>query len=158
MNDLRAWRLLQAWGYGQGNINQVINVMEMVFGECFVHKEWDGILNAIHAVLDQEEEETTPHTRELFGKLIAHQGLSLPSVGDKCSYLFSKDLLPLVQDDDHFTWSSWSSSTLNQKCEIKPSQSSDNDLRRFDLGVINLTLEKDNDDGAEAGPSKISQK
>ena len=42
-------------------------------------------LNAIHAVLDQEEEETTPHTYELFGKFIAHQGLSLPSVGDKCS-------------------------------------------------------------------------
>ena len=57
MNVLRAWRLLQAWGYGQVNINQVINAMEMVFGERFVHKEWDGILNAIHAVLDQEEEE-----------------------------------------------------------------------------------------------------
>ena len=129
--------------------------MEMVFGGRFVHSEWEDILESICEVWEQEEEDSTLHTREIFEELLALRGLSLPPVQKGRSYLLIQDLLPVAQDDDHLTWSSESSSML-KKSKKNPHQSPD--LRRFDLGVIDLTCWKDNSDTAEAGPSKILQK
>ena len=54
-------------------------------------------------------------------------------------------------------WSSKSFSTLKKKQKTKPGQSLNSDLCCFDLGVINLTWWKDNDNDTEAGPSKVLQ-
>ena len=54
-------------------------------------------------------------------------------------------------------WSSSTSSTSKKKRKTNR-QSSSNDLRRFDMGVNDLTWWKDDDNGAEAGSSDISQK
>ena len=126
--------------------------MEMVFGGRFVHSEWEDILESICEVWEQEEEDSTLHTREIFEELLALRGLSLPPVQKGRSYLLIQDLLPIAQDNDHLTWSSESSSTL-KKSKKNPRQSPD--LRRFDLGVIDLMCWKDNSDTTEAGPSKI---
>ena len=129
--------------------------MEMVFGGRFVHSEWEDILESICEVWEQEEEDSTLHTHEIFEELLALCGLSLPPVQKGCSYLLIQDLLPVAQDDDHLTWSLESSLTL-KKSKKNPRQSPD--LCRFDLGVIDLMCWKDNSDTAEAGPSKILQK
>ena len=57
----------------------------------------------------------------------------------------------------HLMWSSKSFSTSKKKQKTKPGQSSNSDLCCFNLGVIDLTWWKDNDNDAEAGPSKVSQ-
>ena len=57
----------------------------------------------------------------------------------------------------HLMWSSESFSTSKKKQKTKPGQSSNSDLHCFNLGVINLTWWKDNNNDAKAGPSKVSQ-
>ena len=157
LDDLCAWHLLQAWAYGQASYTQVTDMMGMVFGECYDHEEWHNIINAMCEVWEHEEDDASPQTRKLFKELIAQRGLSLPPLCGGCSYLLVTDVLCVAQDDDHLMWSSSTSSTSKKKQKTN-GQSSSNDLHRFDMGVIDLTWWKDDDNGAEAGSSDILQK
>ena len=71
--------------------------MEMVFGGRFVQSEWEDILKSICEVWEQEEEDSTLHTREIFEELLALHGLSLPPVQKGRSYLLIQDLLPVAR-------------------------------------------------------------
>ena len=55
LDDLRAWQLVQAWAHGQTNFSQVIEAIETTFGGCFVHSEWDVVMNPMYEVWEQEE-------------------------------------------------------------------------------------------------------
>ena len=157
LDDLRAWRLLQAWAYGQASYTQVTDMIGIVFGECYVHKEWHNIIDTMCEVWEHEGDDVSPWTQKLFKELITQQGLSLPPLRGGCSYRLVTDVLCVAQDNDHLMWSSLTFLTSKKKRKMNR-QNSSNDLHHFDMGVIDPTWWKDDDNGAEAGSSDILQK
>ena len=155
LDDIRAWRLFQAWAYGHANPTLVTDAMEVVFGERYVREEWEETIVSMHEVWEDEDEESLPRTRGVFQEILGRRGLSLPPP-QRRRYLLLVDVLPLGQDNDHYTWTPVSP---KKRRNGKPGQSStgDSDMRLLDLGVIDLTASVESDDRAKVGSSEVSQ-
>jgi len=67
LDDIRAWRLFQAWAYGHVNPTLVTDAMEVVFGEQYIQEEWED-----------EDEDSLPQTCGVSLEILRCRGLSLP--------------------------------------------------------------------------------
>jgi len=152
--DLRAWRLLQAWAYGMTNPGIVLSAMDTMFGDRFVLDEWADIFDPMNTVWEASEEESDfiPKVLEIFEEAVERRGLSLPRPHMR-KYIHYFELIEAVQNEER-----WISAPLKVSQKRRKPKSNDNDLRAFDFGVIDLTTLTQDNDSTRAGPSEVPQK
>ncbi|KIM67460.1 hypothetical protein SCLCIDRAFT_21003 [Scleroderma citrinum Foug A] len=108
--DLRAWRLLQAWAYRMTNPAIMLSTMEMMFGDRFILDEWVNIFDPMTAVWEASKEESEfiqkavqneEHWISAPSKVSQKQRKMKPNGNDLHPFDFGViDLTKLAQDDD----------------------------------------------------------
>jgi len=75
---MRAWCLIQTWVYGRSNLDVVSEVMEIAYGDWYVHTDWEEVFHTLQQVYETEEDEDNPETRQIFHEILNSQGLPVP--------------------------------------------------------------------------------
>ncbi|KIM65443.1 hypothetical protein SCLCIDRAFT_22646 [Scleroderma citrinum Foug A] len=139
LQDKRAWRVIQTWIYGGSNLALVSEVMQIAYGDRYIHADWEDIFHHLQEVWETEEEEENPETRQIFQEILDSQGLSLPP-------------------PPHYNGDAPLPASL--KAPTKSQKKTPNNLCSLDMGVIDLTVFRadSEDDNIDAGPSKPPKK
>ncbi|KIM67506.1 hypothetical protein SCLCIDRAFT_21036 [Scleroderma citrinum Foug A] len=153
LQDKRAWRVIQTWIYGGSNLALVLEVMQIAYGDRYIHVDWEDIFHHLQEVWETEEEEENPETRQIFQEILDSQGLSLPPppIGH---FLLTASLLPIA----HYNRDA--PLPASSKAPTKSQKKTPNNLRSLDMGVIDLTAFRadSEDDNVDARPSKPPKK
>ena len=153
LQDKRAWRVIQTWIYGGLNLALVSEVMQIAYGDRYIHADWEDIFHRLQEVWEIEEEEENPETHQIFQEMLDSQGLSLPPppVG---RFLLTASLLPIAHYDGDAPL------PASLKAPMKSQKKTPNNLHSLDMGVIDLTTFRadSEDDNIDAGPLKPPKK
>jgi len=75
---MRAWRLIQTWVYGGSNLDVVSEVMEIAYGDQYVHMDWEEVFHMLQQVYETEEDEDNPEMCQIFHEILNSRGLPVP--------------------------------------------------------------------------------
>ncbi|KIM51110.1 hypothetical protein SCLCIDRAFT_33726 [Scleroderma citrinum Foug A] len=149
---MRAWRLIQTWVYGGSNLDVVSEVMEIAYGDQYVHVDWEEVFDRLQRVYETEEDEDNPETHQIFHEILNSRGLPVLHPFNR-SFLLTATLLPMVHLDEA------SSPPAPPKALAKTKKRSLDSLCALDLAVIDLTkFETGDEDANKVGPSEVLQK
>jgi len=155
---MRAWHLIQTWVYGGSNLDVVSEVMEIAYGDQYVHMDWEEVFHMLQQVYETEEDEDKPETRQIFHEILNSRGLPVPRPLNR-SFLLTAALLPMVHLDEDSPPPPPAPAPAPPKALAKTKKRTLDDLHALDMGVIDLTtFETGDEDASKAGPSEVPQK
>ena len=155
---MRAWRLIQTWVYGGSNLDVVSEVMEIAYGDRYVHMDREEVFHTLQQVYETEEDKDNLETRQIFHEILNSRGLPVPRPLNR-SFLLTTALLPMVHLDEDSPPPPPAPAPAPPKALAKTKKRTLDDLRALDMGVIDLTtFETGDEDTSKARPSEVPQK
>ena len=149
---MRAWHLIQTWVYGGSNLDVVSEVMEIAYGDQYVHVDWEEVFDRLQRVYETEEDKDNLETCRIFHEILNSQELPIPRPFNR-SFLLTAALLPMAHLDEA------SPPPAPPKVLAKTKKRTLDSLHALDLGVIDLTkFETGDEDTNKARPSEVLQK
>ena len=155
---MRAWCLIQTWVYGGSNLDVVSEVMEIAYGDRYVHTDWEEVFHRLQQVYKTEEDEDNLETHQIFHEILNSRGLPVPCPLNR-SFLLTTTLLLMVHLDEDSPPPPLAPAPAPLKVLVKTKKRTLDDLCALDMGIIDLTTFKTGDeDASKARPSEVLQK